>query len=90
LQPLWDAKGLEFAISQILRLIKGRSARAINVALRRKEAVWQQESHDYELRSQESLIRKCEYVAENPVRKGLCASPDDWPWLFRWWTRGTG
>src|SRR3954447_13688564 len=22
----------------------------------------------------------CRYVAENPVRAGLCATPADWPW----------
>jgi putative transposase len=81
---------IEIALSEILRLIKGRSARAINVALHRSGAVWQQESHDYQIRGEESLIKKCEYVAENPVRKGLCASPDEWPWLFRWWIDGTG
>ena len=90
LQPLWDESGVALAVSEILRLLKGRSSRAINLALSRGGSVWQQESHDYQIRSEESLIRKCEYVAENPVRKGLCTSPDDWPWLFRWWKTGTG
>jgi REP element-mobilizing transposase RayT len=90
LQPLWDHNGVGLALWEILRLIKGRTARAINVALQRAGPVWQQETHDYQIRSEESLIRKCEYVAANPARKGLCASPDDWPWLFRWWKSGTG
>ena len=90
LQPLWDALRCSVSLSEIHRLIKGRSARQINQTLRRSGSVWQDESHDYQIRSDESLIRKCEYVAANPVRKGLCASPDDWPWLFRWWINGTG
>ena len=90
LQPLWDRDGVALAMSEILRLVKGRSSRAVNLALSRSGSVWQQESHDYQIRSEESLIKKCEYVAQNPVRKGLCASPDDWPWLFRWWKSGTG
>src|SRR5437763_15554175 len=59
LQPL----GL--ALAEILRLVKGRSARAVNMALSRTGSVWQQESHDYQIRSEESLVRKCEYVAAN-------------------------
>ena len=81
---------LGIALSEILRLIKGRSARAINVMLKRAGRVWQQESHDYQIRSDESLMKKCEYVEANPVRKGLCSTPDEWPWLFRWWMAGTG
>jgi putative transposase len=90
LQPLWDAVGFSIPLSQIHRLIKGRSARRINQLLRRTGTMWQNESHDHQIRSEESLIEKCEYVARNPVRKGLCASPDEWPWLFRWWINGTG
>ena len=90
LQPLWETPGVLVTLSEIHRLIKGRSARKINQILRRTGAVWQNESHDYQIRSEESLIEKCEYVAQNPVRKGLCATPDEWPWLFRWWKDGTG
>ena len=85
---LWDRNGVQLALSAILRLIKGRSARSINLALRRTGAVWQQESHDYQIRTEESLLAKCDYVAQNPVRRGLCATADEWPWLFRWWING--
>lgn len=81
---------IESALSEILRLMKGRSSRAINLALQRCGSVWQQESHDYQIRTAESLVRKCDYVAMNPMRKGLCSSVDEWPWLFRWWTKRTG
>jgi len=26
------------------------------------------------------LEEACRYVVENPVRAGLCSSPEDWPW----------
>jgi REP element-mobilizing transposase RayT len=90
LQPLWNDAGVSIPLSEIHRLIKGRSARLINQALRRTGPVWQQESFDHQIRGEESLIEKCDYVAENPVRKGLCVSPDEWPWLFRWWKNETG
>jgi len=32
------------------------------------------------LRSSESYSQKWDYVRENPVRAGLVANADDWPW----------
>jgi len=57
--------------------IKSASAHQIGRPL------WQRESFDHILRSDESLREKCEYVAANPVRKGLVDAASDWPWLFR-------
>ena len=89
LQPLWN-ESVSVPLSEIHRLVKGRSARLINQVLRRTGPVWQQESFDHQIRGEESLIEKCEYVAQNPVRKGLCGSAEEWPWLFRWWRNETG
>jgi len=41
---------------------------------------WQQGFFDHLLRHGESYAAKWEYVRQNPVRKGLCAQPDDWPY----------
>jgi putative transposase len=41
---------------------------------------WQEGFFDHLLRSDESYGEKWEYVRHNPVRKGLCASPEDWPY----------
>jgi putative transposase len=35
---------------------------------------------DTQMRDQEHYRRKLDYVAQNPVRKGLVASPEDWPY----------
>ncbi len=45
-----------------------------------KPPLWQKEYFDHLLRSEESYIRKWEYVRENPVRKGLVKKSEDWPW----------
>ncbi len=42
--------------------------------------VWQREFFDHLLRSDESYDQKWEYVRSNPVRAGLCASADEWPY----------
>lgn len=42
--------------------------------------LWQPEFFDHLLRSEESLAEKWTYVRENPVRAGLVAQADDWPY----------
>ena len=41
---------------------------------------WQREFFDHLLRSTESYAQKWEYVRMNPVRAGLVASADEWPY----------
>jgi len=41
---------------------------------------WQEGFFDHLLRSDESYGGKWEYVRQNPVRKGLCARAEDWPY----------
>jgi len=35
------------------------------------------------LRSDESLSAKWEYIRQNPVRAGLVADPDEWPYQYQ-------
>jgi REP-associated tyrosine transposase len=48
--------------------------------LGRTAPTWQPEFFDHLLRSNESYKGKWAYVRENPVRAGLAASADDWPY----------
>ncbi len=41
--------------------------------------IWQREFHDHLLRSDEKAEEKWQYIRENPVRAGLCAEPEDYP-----------
>jgi putative transposase len=41
---------------------------------------WQEGFFDHVLRSGESYSQKWDYVRMNPVRAGLCAKPEDWPY----------
>jgi REP element-mobilizing transposase RayT len=72
----------DMALEQMLRLVKGRSARTANSIMGRTGPLWQQESFDHELRRAESLAQKIEYVRQNPVRRDLCATADEYPWLW--------
>jgi len=42
---------------------------------------WQADCWDTQLRSAEHYHERWEYVRLNPVRKGLVARAEDWPWL---------
>jgi REP element-mobilizing transposase RayT len=80
--PLCDEKGWPYALPLILKLLKGTSARSVNKLLGSCGPVWQEESFDHVLRSQESLEEKLEYLRQNPVRRGLATRPEDYPWLW--------
>jgi len=79
---LRDADGWTFALPEILRAIKGTSARSINKLSGRTGPVWQDESFDHVLRGNESLRETMEYIRQNPVRKGLVNKPEDYQWLW--------
>jgi REP element-mobilizing transposase RayT len=59
--------GWSYTLPEIMKTIKGRSARFINVALKRTGPVWQEEFFDHVLRSNDSLVDRVEYVGQNPV-----------------------
>jgi hypothetical protein len=80
--PLRDGNGWPYPIQKILKMIKGTSARDINRLFGRVGPVWQDESFDHVLRSQDSLEEKIEYIRMNPVRAGLVQEPEDYRWLW--------
>ena len=88
LSPLTDPDGVHFSLATIMNGMKGASAHAVNTALGRSGRVWQSESFDHILRSTESARSKAEYVCANPVRAGLAATEDEYPWIWREWVDG--
>lgn len=82
LTPLTDAKGEMFYLADILKGIKGASARRVNDRLQTAGPVWQEESFDHVVRSDESLAQRIEYIRQNPVRRGLVSTPEQYPWLW--------
>jgi putative transposase len=45
--------------------------------------VWQRGFSDHRVHDAESFANHCLYIAQNPVKAGLTASPDEFPWCFR-------
>ena len=68
-------------LPDVVRWIKGSTARAANLILGRTGAAfWQRESYDHLVRSSEEMDRISRYIERNPVRAGLARDPEDWPW----------
>jgi REP element-mobilizing transposase RayT len=86
--PLTDSEGNYFSLAEILEAIKGASSHRINQALNRRGKVWQTESFDHILRSEEKIREKAEYICQNPIRSGFVRGIDEYPWLWREWVEG--
>jgi len=81
--PLRRDDDWSYTLPEIMKAIKGRSARQINVALKRTGPVWQEEFFDHVLRSNDSLVDRVDYVCQNPVRAGLVKTETEYSWIWR-------
>jgi len=81
--PLRRGDGWSFDLPEIMKTIKGTSARQINVKLRRSGPVWQEEFFDHVLRSNDSLVERVDYVCQNPVRAGLVRTEAEYSWIWK-------
>lgn len=71
------------SLSDVMREIKGRSARAIG------DRIWQPGFHDHALRFEEDRRTAAQYILANPVRSRIVESLRDYPfWYCRWMETG--
>jgi putative transposase len=50
---------------------------------------WQARCFDHNVRNHEGFVTQLRYIHRNPVKRGLCAKPQDWPWSsFNAWALG--
>ncbi len=73
------------ALSEVMRLFKGRSAHRLNQYLNRQGAVWQKAYHDHALREEEDVRGIARYMVANPLRAGLVKQIGNYPhWDAMW------
>jgi REP element-mobilizing transposase RayT len=60
--------------------LKGFTAREGNQLLGRNGPFWQDESYDHIVRYGEEFRRIQRYIEFNPVKAGLCATPEEFSW----------
>ena len=67
----------DVVMSQLIRGWKRWTAKETGI-------VWQDGFFDHRLRNDAEVAEKMDYVANNPVRKGLCETAEDWPFRMTW------
>jgi REP element-mobilizing transposase RayT len=75
------APNADLSLSDVMRGIKGVTARKINSLRRTLGALWQDESWDRILRGEEELMEKLNYMLMNPVKAGIAEDP----WSYHGW-----
>ena len=74
------------SLSQIMRSLKGYTAKNINTLLERKGSFWQPQYHDHAVRKDEDLNEVVLYILQNPVRAGLVKDFHDYPYWHCLWS----
>ena len=41
---------------------------------------WQKRYYDFNVRNHAQFVEKLRYIHRNPVKRGLCERPEEWPW----------
>jgi putative transposase len=72
--------GSRTTLSEFIGKWKEWTAKAMKREAGLDVRIWQKSFFDHLLRSSESYSEKWDYVRNNPVRAGLVAQPDDWPY----------
>src|SRR5947207_2330907 len=67
-------------LSTGMRVVNGAYSRAFNERHQRRGALFESRYHDAPVLDDQHLLSTIRYVALNPVRAGLVAMPDRWPW----------
>ncbi len=74
--------GESMTIEKAMQLIKGRFSYLLKKNYGYLGEVWQRGFSESRADDKESFKRYREYIAQNPVRAGLCKSPDEFPYCF--------
>ena len=64
-------------LADALQAVKQSVARRMIAA---RPHFWQARYYDFNVWSEKKRVEKLRYIHRNPVRRGLVAKPEDWPW----------
>ncbi len=65
-------------LSTVLQVVKQRTARKVHDVIRGQ--MWQRRFYDFTAFTQEKVTEKLVYMHENPVKRGLVLSAEEWAW----------
>ena len=66
----------KYSISYIMQMIKGTFARRLNKVSEIKGSIWQKRFYDEGIRNELMLIKKIEYIHNNPIKHDLVIDLD--------------
>lgn len=79
-------------LPSFMQILKGKvSLQARRQAAKSAEIshFWQERYFDHNVRNHEGFVTQLRYIHRNPVKRGLCSTPQDWKWSsFRAWALG--
>jgi putative transposase len=67
-------------LERSMQCIKGGFSFQLNKTLRRRRDPWQPSFHDRRVRDSLEYQRFKEYIWQNPVKRGLCRAPEEYPY----------
>lgn len=80
--PREKEDGGYYPLQTIMHSLKRHTGREGNKVLGREGSFWHHESYDHVVRDRQEWERIVRYVLNNPVKAGLAASWEDWPWTY--------
>jgi len=74
--------GNDMTIEKAMQLIKGRFSHRLSHELGYKGEVWQRGFTEVQVMNKQNFEAHQAYIAENPVKAGLAASTEEYPFCF--------
>ncbi len=68
-----------YLLEDVIHSWKSFASREANKFLNRAGKFWQEEYFDRYIRHTRHYFDAIDYIEENPVKAGLCATREDWP-----------
>ena len=73
-------------LAQLVKAVKQMTSRKLRGA---RQKFWQDRYYDSNIYGEKACSEVIRYIHRNPVKRGLAASPEDWPWSsFRHYATG--
>ena len=69
-----------FPLGEVVHSWKSFTANESNRVLNRQGEIWMPDYFDRFIRDAKHYDAVVEYIAENPVKAGLCSNPEEWRW----------
>jgi putative transposase len=83
IQPWLKSETEYWSVSSILHSIKGYSSKQVPKVMKHIGTVWQSERFDRIVRNDHEFEYYWEYIRQNPVKAGLSATPEEYPFFWQ-------